>query len=158
MWEISNLGQGNAIIYAFLLGQVLGFIYDIFKLDRIIFKRSTVTVAFEDILFWLIAAFLTFCLLLLTSNGQVRLYIIATIFLSFFIYYFTFSRLVLILAPFLKKASRKISKLYLKGVDFLSKTDFIILSQIKRLKKHLFKGQKWQKKIKNNVKNTCNQD
>ena len=154
MWEISNIGQSNAVIYAFLLGLVLGFVYDIFKLDRIIFKRSTFTVFFEDIAFWVIAAFLTFCLLLLTTNGQARLYVIEFVFLSFFVYYFTLSRLVLISAPFLKKVSRKISKNYIKAVIFVSKFDLVILNFLKRFKNPLKTGLKWQKNIKNNVKNT----
>lgn len=154
MWEISNIGQSSAVIYACLLGLVLGFIYDIFKLDRIIFKRSTVTVFFEDIAFWVVSAFLTFCLLLLTANGQVRLYIIEFVFLSFFIYYFTISKLILILAPFLKKVSRKTSKNYSKLLNFISKLDTVLLNFLKSLFKRLKVGLKWQKNIKNNVKNT----
>lgn len=142
------------MLYAFLLGGILGFVYDLFKLDRIIFKRSTVTVFFEDIAFWLIAAFLTFCLLLITANGQVRLYVIFFVFLSFLVYYFTLSRFVLFLAPFFKKLSRNASKKYNLVINFVAKFDAIILNFLKRALKCFKIGENYLKNTKNNVKNT----
>lgn len=154
MWEISNINQTAAMLYAFLLGGVLGVIYDMFKLDRIIFRRSTVTVFFEDIIFWLIAAFLTFCLLLITANGQVRLYVLFFVFISFFVYYFTLSRFVLFMAPYIKKLSRKTSKKYNIAIKFTAKSDAIVLNFLKRVKNCFKIGKKCPKNIKNNIKNT----
>lgn len=154
MWEISNINQTTAMLYAFLLGGILGVVYDVFKLDRIVFRRSTVTVFFEDMAFWFIAAFLTFCLLLIAANGQVRFYVIFFVFLSFFIYYFTLSRFVLFLTPYIKKLSRKTSKRYNEGIKFVAKIDAVIINFLKRVEKCFKIGKKCPKNIKNNVKNT----
>lgn len=154
MWEISNSGQGNAFLMSVLLGAVLCVLYDLFRLDRIVFRRSTPVVFFEDILFWLIAAFSTFCLLILKTNGQVRAFVIIGIFLGFIIFRCTFSRLLTLASDPLKKAVKKIRKVYSKFVDFLSKIDRYIKGWfVRAADKSSFK-KKSSKKQKNSLKNS----
>ena len=52
MWEISGYSQYVCFWYAIILGVALGILYDVFKFDRILFKRSKIFVFICDVLFW----------------------------------------------------------------------------------------------------------
>lgn len=154
MWEISSIDQGNAFINALLLGGLLCFIYDIFRLDRIVFNRSIFTVFIEDVVFWVISAFLTFCMLLITTNGQIRFFAFLAMTLGFIIYRCTISKILNLVAPYIKKLARKIGNKYLKIIVFLGKTDVFVLDFLKGWKKAAILFKKRRKKEKNNCKNS----
>lgn len=73
--------------YSFLLSLCLGsafcVVYDFLSAVRKFRFNGTVATFITDILFWLFAAMVTYCFLLLTVKGQVRFFVIFGIFASF---------------------------------------------------------------------------
>lgn len=128
MWEISSYSQYICFLYSLVLGVSLGIVYDLFKLDRLLFKRSKIFLFFSDILFWLISAFLIFTFCVIFSNGQIRGYIVLGTLLGFVIYRLTLSKLIFLLVNPLKKLVKKLNNRYYKLIekanDFISKQFF----------------------------------
>ena len=85
--------------YTFLLSLCLGaafcIFYDFLRAVRKFTLNGTVATFISDVLFWLISGLATYCFLLLTVKGQVRLFVIVGIFLAFFLFRITLSKLVL---------------------------------------------------------------
>ena len=101
MWEINAAGQFSAALWALLLGVFLCLFYDVFRLDRAVFRRSVLFVIFQDVLFWLVSAVAVFCLLLLTTNGQARSFIFLLLICGFLLCRFTISKATMLLVkPF----------------------------------------------------------
>ncbi len=117
MWEINSFSQYLCFLYSVLMGGAVGVLYDVFKIDRIFFKRGTAFIFFQDILFWIISAFAFFSFSVVFSNGQIRGYLLFGFFIGFIIYRLTLSRLLMILVLPIKRASFAIRKLYLELLD-----------------------------------------
>ena len=146
MWEISSYSQYICFLYSLVLGVSLGIVYDLFKLDRLLFKRSKIFLFFSDILFWLISAFLIFTFCVIFSNGQIRGFIVLGTLLGFVIYRLTLSKLIFLLVNPLKKLVKKLNNRYYKLIE---KANDFILKQVFKAKK-IIKGNFFFKKRKNN--------
>ena len=68
--------QVLCFLYSVALGGVFGIIYDIFRCLRVSFKNGTAAVCAEDIICFIIFAFLTFSFMLQYTDGKIRLYVI----------------------------------------------------------------------------------
>lgn len=156
MWEINNYHQWSTFFYSVLLGIGLCVLYDLFRLDRKVFRRSAVTVFFEDIVFWLIAALATFCLLLLHTNGQVRAFVLIGLLIGFLICRLTLTRLTDFLIAPLRRLSRKIRVLYLKAVTWLAGLERVPVKISLMLQKKQKRRENAPKKMKKSRKSTCN--
>ena len=142
MWEISGYSQYICFCYAIFMGVVLGFIYDVFKFDRILFKRSMIFIFISDVLFWIISAFVIFSFCIVFSNGQVRGYITFGSLIGFLTFKILFSRIFFwFLNPF-KKITKSINLFYVLGMKNLN----LFILNIKNLIKKIVIS----KKIKNN--------
>ena len=146
MWEISSYSQYICFLYSLVLGVSLGIVYDLFKLDRLLFKRSKIFLFFSDILFWLISAFLIFTFCVIFSNGQIRGFIVLGTLLGFVIYRLTLSKLIFLLVNPLKKLVKKLNNRYYKLIE---KANDFILKQVFKAKK-IIKVNFFFKKRKNN--------
>ena len=76
MPHITIAGQTTSFIAAFFTGAALCLVYDFFRILRLAFKPSRPAMFIQDIIFWLIAALVTFGLLLARCNGMIRGYAI----------------------------------------------------------------------------------
>ena len=103
----SITGQGTLFLSTVLIGALIGFFYDIFRIIRMVFKHPNFLVQIEDVLYWLIATFLTFYLMLHINSGEIRIYIILGAFFGMAVYFFTLSIFIIktsdILITFFKK-------------------------------------------------------
>ncbi len=79
---------------AVILGIILCVFYDIFRAARGCKKTSFVSIALEDIIFWIISSVSTFILLLAGTNGEVRFYVILGEVVGFVLSRLTLSRLI----------------------------------------------------------------
>lgn len=100
MWEIDLKQQLISLLCAVLLGIVLSMYSDIFRIIRKVKKHSKVSVFIEDLLFFMVSAFVTFMLLMARCNGEVRGYMILGEALGFLLFRLTVSRITL---PFFYK-------------------------------------------------------
>lgn len=154
MWEISNLGQSTAFLWAMMLGGGLSVVYDLFRLDRLIFKRSVLSVALADILFFIISSISVFCLLLITTNGQIRAFILGGVLLGFLFFRLTLSKLMDWLLKPIKKAVNFIRKKYNLFIEKIAGFDMVFLKKSSVFKKWLKNLKKANKNSKKTEKNS----
>ena len=62
-------------LQACLLGAVLGFFFDIFRILRRAFKCSNAVISAQDLLYCFVAGYATFCFLLRYCDGRLRWYV-----------------------------------------------------------------------------------
>lgn len=58
-------------------GLVLAMVYDSLRIFRNIFKISIVRVIIEELIFWIIAAYFIFGLIIKYNYGRLRMYVVA---------------------------------------------------------------------------------
>lgn len=145
MWEISNNSQIFNFILSLCFGFVFCFVYDLFRAFRICFKFKDLTIAFQDIFYFLVTSITTFCLLLVTVNGQIRGYILFGILIGFLIFKIIFSKPITVVFVYIIKL---IKKIYLKINAFLMRIFGIIGGILVKIFKII-------RKIAKKVKNTC---
>lgn len=75
----------DKVFYAVLTGMLLGFLYDIMRFVRIVFKRRF----FPDFLFWIISAFCVYTYILIFNNGNIRIAFFVIILVGFLLYIYT---------------------------------------------------------------------
>lgn len=142
MWEINNFHQWESFALSIVVGVCCSIIYDVFRLDRQLFKRAKLTVFFQDIFIWCLYSFIIFSLMLMRTNGKPRIFVFLGSFIGFFLCRLTFSKLVMSLFAPLKRFSvfvRKKYNLYIKGLS-------------KWVDKHIFLTKKTELYEKNNKK------
>ena len=121
MWEINNLHQWCTFGMSLVVGLLCCIIYDVFRLDRQIFKREKLTVFFQDILLWLIYTFIIFSFILIRTNGEPRLFVFFGNILGFLICRLTISRLIMRMFIPIKRLTFFLRRKYSHIVEGLSK-------------------------------------
>ena len=87
--------QLKVFLYSFGLGFLLGILYDVFRVLRMIFSLGKVTTFIQDFLYVVICAFLTFCFALVLNDGKIMFYIFFGEGIGWLIYYFSLGTLAL---------------------------------------------------------------
>ena len=77
-----------------ILGLIISFIFDIFRILRKKFKTNNFITYIEDILFWLISGFLIITAIFKFNDGELRAYLFVGILLGIVIYIMLFTKLV----------------------------------------------------------------
>ena len=77
MWEITLSGQIGTVVPAVILGGILCLFYDFFRGVRRERNCRSAEIFFQDVGYAFVAALLTFCLLLVRCNGEIRGYVLA---------------------------------------------------------------------------------
>ena len=88
------VGQVQVFWYAVLLGLFSGFIYDVFRIIRLAFNSKRWSIFFQDILYFVIMALITFFFTIIFNNGEIRYYILAGQFIGWIAYYISVGRVV----------------------------------------------------------------
>lgn len=145
MWEISSYSQYICFVYSIVMGCTLCVLYDLFRLDRALFKRSALYVFFQDILFWVISAFVFYSFSVVFSNGQIRGYLLFGTALGFIIFNLTFSRLFRFLIKPVKALIKIIKLKYLTMLEGL----ICYLQLLNKKFRNMFKKTLFIKKEKN---------
>ena len=93
---LNNKNMTSILVFAyfFLLGIILGLLYDLFKLFRI-FVANSALIFFSDILYFVICSLLTFILSIYINSGIIRGFIFHGEFFGFIIYKYIFGRKIL---------------------------------------------------------------
>lgn len=85
MWEIDIGLQFYYWLLSAVLGGMLCIFYDFFRAVRLAATHSVFKIFIEDLLYFCVISFVTFCFLLATTNGQVRGFVLFGIVVGFFI-------------------------------------------------------------------------
>ena len=122
--------QGQIFILFFLLGIVIGSIYDIFRVIRKNFKTSDFVTQIEDIIFLIISGILILCFILKFCIGEIRFYVFIAIFLGILLYFLTISKPYVIILNIIAKFCKKILSFFVN----LIKIPYIFIKKyIKKL-------------------------
>ena len=122
--------QGQIFILFFLLGIVIGSIYNIFRVIRKNFKTSDFVTQIEDIIFLIIAGILILCFILKFCIGEIRFYVFIAIFLGILLYFLTISKPYVIILNIVVKFCKKILSFF---VNLIKIPYIFIKKHIKKL-------------------------
>ena len=77
-----------------ILGIIISFIFDIFRILRKKFKTSNFITYIEDILFWILTGILILYSIWFFNNGEIRIFIFLGIIVGILLYIFTLSNII----------------------------------------------------------------
>ncbi len=93
MWEINLTNQITSFLLSLALGIAFCLVYDILRVAHKLGLNSFWAVFFTDIIYWVVASFVTFLFLIARTNGELRGYIFVGEIIGFFLCRMTISRL-----------------------------------------------------------------
>lgn len=93
MWEITLSGQILATLWSVPVGAALCLLYDTLRVLRRKFRTGLMVAMVSDILFFVLAAFVIFCIFLIFCAGQIRFYVFLGALIGFLLCRFTISRI-----------------------------------------------------------------
>lgn len=131
--------QEEIFLLFFIIGIIIGLIFDFFKVLRKSFKTRDIVTFVEDLLFLAISGVLIIFSIIKLNGGEVRFYLFLGIFFGVLIYSLTISNLYVIILY-------EIVKICKKFFVFLNKIFLVIFNTFKNILKHIF----LKVKIKNN--------
>lgn len=102
-----NFSQEQTFILFFIIGLILGIIFDFFRVIRKNFKSSDFTTLIEDIIFLVITSFLIIFSIIKINGGEVRFYLFLGIFFGILIYSLTISNLCVIILNVIVRLCKK---------------------------------------------------
>lgn len=82
------------LIYAGILGIILGFAYDIFRILRMIMNSKNISIFIQDILYFVLSGIITFWFVLNFNSGDSRFYILAGEAIGWILYHLTIGNLI----------------------------------------------------------------
>ena len=106
-----NFSQEQVFIFFFIIGIIIGCIFDFFKVLRKSFKSSDIITFIEDIIFLIISAFLIITGIIKLNNGEVRFFLFLGIFFGVLVYSLTISNLYVIILYTFVELCKKIIKI-----------------------------------------------
>ena len=137
---IDTTNQVATFLWSLALGAVMCLLYDGVRVLHKFSIKGFFEVMISDIIFWLIAASVTFCFLVLRCQGEVRGYVLAGQAIGFTAARFTVSRFFVLGLSSLFKAISKLLGTFGKGFHFIAavceKNIKKILKYIKKVLQH----------------------
>ena len=106
-----NFSQEQIFIFFFIIGIIIGLIFDIFKVLRKSFKTPDIITFIEDLIFIIVSGILTICGIIKLNGGEVRFYLFLGIFFGIIIYILTISNLCVIILYIFLETCKKILKI-----------------------------------------------
>lgn len=142
--------QTRVFLYSIGFGMLLGLVYDVFRIIRLIVGNKRNAVFFQDFLFFVLSTFFAFLFFLVINNGRLRFFEYLAIALGFFSYYFTVGSVIInlssVIIPSIKAAFRAIARVISAPIRLVMK----LIINIKNKLSPLFTNT--VKKIKNSLK------
>ena len=141
--DMEFLSEVRVFFLCGLSGICCGIVYDFIRIIRRIFKPGTVLVLMLDILFWILCAIFTFCMLFFVNYGRVRWYEWFAIAIGAGAYFLSAS-------PMVTEGGTMFFKLLLKLLKFVTAPLFSLIKVIFALFGR-FKGKISEKIVKNRL-------
>lgn len=115
--QLLIIEQLFTFMYAGILGVILGFAYDIFRILRMIMNSKNISIFIQDILYFVLSGVITFWFVLNFNSGDSRFYILAGEAIGWILYHLTVGNLIY-------KCSNKLVKC-LKSKIYMIKSSII---------------------------------
>lgn len=116
--------QISTFAFSVLYGIIVSFVFDLFRIKRIVFGTGKISIIIEDFIYWIICGVLLLVMTHIYCNGEIRGYLFIGIILGIIIYILLFSIIIInalsyllnkILSPFiflLNFTKKELSKKY----------------------------------------------
>ena len=146
MSEITFFGQTGGLFSAIVMGVILCLFYDLLRIFRLAVPPGKILAFFEDVLWFFIAAVVTYLVCLAKCNGEVRSYVLIGEGVGFLLCRLTLSRGIMTVAKpsvrTIKKLVRRVKKALLHFLTpiisrLTEKIQKILHETRKKGKKHL---------------------
>ena len=108
MYEFS---QEQVFILFFIIGTIIGIIFDFFRVIRKSFKIPDHITFIQDILFFIMAGIIIIYGIIILNSGEIRLFLFLAIFFGMLIYFLTISNLYVIILYEIVNLCKKIFKI-----------------------------------------------
>lgn len=105
-----NFSQEQIFIFFFIIGIIIGILFDIFKVLRKTFKTSDFVTFIEDLIFLFLSGNLIISGILKLNSGEVRFFLFLGIFFGILSYILTISNLCVIILYTFVRTCKKILK------------------------------------------------
>jgi spore cortex biosynthesis protein YabQ len=92
---MSTVNQAYVFLTTVYTGIIIGFIYDLNRVIRRVFKPGVWIVGIMDLLFWLVVSVIAFLVLLYANDGEIRLYNFIGLAMGWSLYVLTISSWVI---------------------------------------------------------------
>lgn len=92
---ISVSGQAIVFLYTIAGGMAIALVYDIFRIFRKAIRTGSLVTYAQDLLYWLIVAFIMFLTIYYSNDGELRAYLFIGAFIGVVLYALLFSRVVM---------------------------------------------------------------
>lgn len=79
--------QASVFLTAAVIGAVIGFVYDLIRILRLLVRHKKAVIHIEDAVFWTLAVFGAFTVMLEKNNGDMRFFVVAGVALGMLIYF-----------------------------------------------------------------------
>ncbi len=136
--------QTRSFLLSLGFGLIIGILYDVLRIVRILLSFSKIATFVTDFLFSVLSAVMTFLFCLSVTNGEVRLYIILGEFIGFSVFYLSFGTVAV---KFSEKTVKKIFNVFRKFFRFIFSPFIKIFTVVS------IKCTKLRKKVQKTVKN-----
>lgn len=110
MMEYTFYPDLTSMLQALAAGVLLGVYYDAFRLLRRVIHFDRVSVAMQDILFWLTSAVYLFFVCIRLNNGYIRIYFVLFALAGWGVYYATVGRMIFVVFDFMLKIFGRLTK------------------------------------------------
>ncbi len=116
-----NYSQEQIFIFFFIIGIIIGIIFDVFRSIRKVIKSNNVITFIQDLLFIIISGNLIIYSIIKLNNGFIRFYIFLAITIGISIYFLTISNICAIILTIFIKIFINILKYPIKSYKVLAK-------------------------------------
>ena len=89
MWLLLYQNRGSAFLASLLVGAVIGVIYDVFRVGRVIYSGGRIKLFFEDVLFFIMASLVFTVFMFNATMGVIRMFAAFGALIGFFAYRFS---------------------------------------------------------------------
>lgn len=106
-----SFSQERVFLLFFVIGIIIGGVFDIFRVIRKVFKTPDYITLIQDIIFFLLSGAIAIWGIIKLNNGEVRLFLFIAIFFGMLIYFLTISNFYVIILYEIVNFCKKILKI-----------------------------------------------
>ena len=106
-----NRSTSSKGIWFFVIGIIIGLIFDFFRVIRKTFKVPDYITFIQDILFFILSGSIIIYGIIMLNSGEIRLFLFIAIFFGMLIYFLTISNLYVIILYEIVNLCKKIFKI-----------------------------------------------
>ncbi len=136
----------NVFLVFVLLGIIISFLFDFFRILRRVYKTPDFITILEDIVFWIISGIIILSGIFILNEGKIRAYLFLGLFAGITIYIITLSKFITKIGIIFFKSINKI--LFIPILKIIRSIYKMIYKLVKKLKKIIYSTNLKIKKIR----------